>query len=416
VSDVSVRSPRLKSLTSPPGGAPRLRVLVALQGDGMNGIDTYAEQIALAGDAAGHDVTLLVTGPDVAHTVRTRLPASIHIEHIGLAAPGRLQAVMGRLWDSVAMRRLARALRRALRGRPRTYDVAHVNRPVLARELRGVARTVVVSAWFYPHAPIRRVFSAWEHNRGPFARRAVLAGKSVSYYLGDARGFSDADRVVAPTPLLADQLRTRGFAAEVCPPPVQVDAGGAGPNDGEPSGEAIRLVSVCGDLTHPRKNMEEALDAAALLARPGRRVMYEIIGRNPDQLALKAKELPDSVQVLFPGPLGRAELHRRVRAAHVLVLPSLYEEWGYVAVEALLLGTPVATYPVYPVASMLADGLGAVAAGMQPAELARAIERALVMTRGKELAQGAALRYGAHAVGARLSRIWCDTRGTHVAA
>jgi glycosyltransferase involved in cell wall biosynthesis len=380
----------------------------------MNGIDTYAEQIALAGDAAGHDVTLLVTGPDVARTVSARLPASIHVEHIGLAAPNRLQSIVGRLWDSVAMRHLARALRRALRGRPQSFDVAHVNRPVLARELRGVARSVVVSAWFYPHAAFRRVASAWGHNRGPLARRAVLAGKSVSYYLGDARGFSDADRVVAPTALLAEQLRTCGITAEVCPPPVDVDpAAGASPNE---SGEVVHLVSVCGDLTHPRKNMDEALEAAALLARPGRRVVYEMIGRNPDRLRERARSLPPGVEVLFPGPLGKAELHRRVRAAHVLVLPSLYEEWGYVAVEALLLGTPVATYPVYPFASMLADGLGAVAAGMTPADLAAAITHALAMTRGDDLAKGAALRYGARAVGARLSRIWCDTRGAHAAA
>jgi glycosyltransferase involved in cell wall biosynthesis len=415
VSTAAFRRPRETPAAAPrAGGAQRLRVLVALQGDGMNGIDTYAEQVALAGDVAGHDVTLLVTGPEVARTVSARLPATIRVEHIGLPAPSRLLAIAGRLWDGVAMRRLARALRRALRHRPRSYDVAHVNRPVLARELRTVARTVVVSAWFYPHAPFRRVASAWEHNRGPLARRAVLAGKSVSYYLGDARGFSDADRVVAPTPLLADQLRSRGFTTDVCPPPVQVDAAD-GASDELP-GDVVRLVSVCGDLTHPRKNMEEALQAAALLARAGRRVVFEMIGRNPERLRAVAETLPHGVEAVFPGALGRVELHRRVRAAHVLVLPSLYEEWGYVAVEALLLGTPVATYPVYPFASMLADGLGAVAAGMKPSDLAAAIERALVLTRGDDLAKAAAIRYGAHAVGSRLSHIWCETRGANAAA
>ena len=397
-------SPRLEP------GAP-LRVLVGVQGEGLNGIDTYAEQVAGAAAATGHDVTLLVTSADVAHLVATRLDARIRVEHLGLATPSRARAIAGRLWHGVAMRRLEAGMRRALAGRSAEYDVAHLNHPALAEYARPAAAAVVVSAWFYPHAPVTRVVHAWAHNRGPLLKRAVLAAKSVSYYRGDARGFAAADRVVAPTRLLADQLRSRGVPAECCPPPVGVSIAAAAARPRADS-DAVRLVAVSGDLTHPRKNLGDALRAAASLARRGRRVSLEMIGRNGARLLAAAGPLPAGVEVSMPGALERTEVHRRVAAADALLLPSLYEEWGYVAVEALLLGTPVVTYPVYPFESMLEGGLGVVAHGVGTEALAAAIERVMAGECGPGLAAAAARRYGAEAVGGRLSEIWRATRGT----
>jgi glycosyltransferase involved in cell wall biosynthesis len=390
---------------------PSLRVLVGVQDEGFNGIETYAEQIAAAGAAAGHEVTLLVTSEKVAKIVAARVDPSIRIRHLGLEAPGRVAKIAGRLWDGVAMRRLVRAVRRGLADETERYDIAHLNRPVLASAVRAVADRVVVGAWFYPHAPLTRVVHTWEHNRGPLLRRLVLAGKSLSYYRGDAAGFAAADRVAAPTTLLAEQLQRQGVPAEWCPPPVQVvSVSATRPTEREAG--VVRLVSVSGDLTHPRKNLQDTLAAAARLARPGRRVVVEMIGRNPEALRASAGRLPAGVEVEFPGPLERTAVHRRVAVADALVLPSLYEEWGYVAVEALLLGTPVVTYPVYPFASMLEGGLGVVATGTRAEDLAQAIERVLEGACVGNLADAAAARYGADAIGRRLSTMWSETRST----
>ena len=387
---------------------PRLRALIGVQDAGFNGIETYAEQVASVGATAGHDVTLLVTSADVADTVARRIDSSIHIEHLGLPSPSRAAAIAGRLWDGIAMRRLDQAVRRwVMQNRNRRFDVAHLNRPVLARTIRPIADRVVVGAWFYPHAPMTRVVETWRHNRGPMLRRLVLAGKSMSYYRGDATGFSAADCIASPTTMLTDQLRGQGLPAEWCPPPVHVAGASAGdtPRDGK-----IRLVSISGDLTHPRKNLRATLDAAAHLATSGKSVVVEMIGRNPDPLRRYAADLPEGVEVIFSGPLERTIVHQHVRGSDALVLPSLYEEWGYVAVEALLLGVPVVTYPVYPFSSMLSGGLGAVAAEMTPASLADAIVRVVSNGRGDDLASAAAARYGAEAIGERLSSLWAPAR------
>jgi hypothetical protein len=54
-----------------PGGL--LRVCVAIQDDGLSGIETYAEQVAIASATAGHATTLIVTTKEVASAVRERL-------------------------------------------------------------------------------------------------------------------------------------------------------------------------------------------------------------------------------------------------------------------------------------------------------------------------------------------------------
>jgi glycosyltransferase involved in cell wall biosynthesis len=99
-----------------------------------------------------------------------------------------------------------------------------------------------------------------------------------------------------------------------------------------------------------------------------------------------------------------------MRRAHAFLLPSLYEEWGYVAVESILSGTPVVAYPVYPFADMLAGGLGAVAGAMTVTAFAAAVATVVdgtgVTSRGPALAAAGARRFGPAAVGARLTTIW----------
>jgi glycosyltransferase involved in cell wall biosynthesis len=111
-----------------------------------------------------------------------------------------------------------------------------------------------------------------------------------------------------------------------------------------------------------------------------------------------------------------AKLHALMAAADVFVMPSLYEEWGYVVVEALLSGTSVAAYPVHPFPDMLAGELGAIAAARTPAALAHALERCLTTPPPADLAQRAADRFGSEAIGDRLRAIYRGAVADHAAA
>jgi glycosyltransferase involved in cell wall biosynthesis len=130
------------------------------------------------------------------------------------------------------------------------------------------------------------------------------------------------------------------------------------------------------------------------------------IGRNPESLQKLARQRAPRLRLEAPGVLEPKRVQEEMQGCAALLFPSRYEEWGYVAVEALLGGTPVVTYPVYPFEEMLDGGLGIVAEGRTVSHLADAIGRSLALPRGPELSRAAAARFGSASVGARLAEAW----------
>jgi glycogen(starch) synthase len=178
--------------------------------------------------------------------------------------------------------------------------------------------------------------------------------------------------------------------------------------DGNGTGRHPSRLLVCsGDLDHPRKNVRLAIEAVGLVARGGRSIALDLVGGNAEHLAEALAGLPPSVAVRRLGPRPPADVHALMRAADALLLPSLFEEWGYVGVEAALQGTPVVSLPVYPFEEMLAGGLGRCAPGMDAPAFAGAIEELLADPPGRrDVAATAERRFGLPAVGGRLMGIW----------
>lgn len=396
----NARSP----LQAPPA-APRLRVLVGVQDIGFHRVETYAEQVALAAASSGHDVTLLVSNDAIARTVRERtVGTGLRVASAKLAPAGRRQLLAERLLPQLHTRRVGLGLAAFLRAHPDEFDVLHLNRPALSPWASGV-KQVCVAAWFYPHEARRRLHDTWHHAHGGLPRRLVLAFKALACHVGDVRGYQAATKVVACTETLAQQLRGKGHDAVACPPPARVTAG-VGADFLRSESYELDLLICCGDLSHPRKNLADAVTVAGLLVRPGRDVVLRVIGGNADDLEQRAKLLPPGARIEFLGIKSPLEVRNEMRRADAFLLPSLYEEWGYVAVESILSGTPVATYPVYPFADMLRGGLGLVADGHEPKHLADAVERALTSRRGRMLSEVSEQRFGAQAVGRQLTKIW----------
>lgn len=387
-----------------PAGAP-LRVVIGVHDGGISGVNTYAEHVAAAAAAASVEVTLLATHAALALTLERRLVGTgVRVVDLGLDPPTAWQRRRERLSPGYAARRLRAAIRLGL---PRLghYDVAHANHPALAAALRPLADRVVVAAWFHPHAPIGRAVATWEHTGRRFPRSVAMAVKGVLHYRNDVRGYRAADCAVAPTLLLTEDLRRAGIPALHSPPPCRVVGGGPrAERDGDP---ASRLLVCSGDLAHPRKNVALAIAAVGLLAARGRPIALDLVGRNAGRLEAALDRLPHDVEVRRLGSLPPSEVHALMRDADAFLLPSLFEEWGYVAVEAALQGTPVVSLPVYPFPEMLAGRLGRCASGMDALAFADAIDELLAAPPDRE--QVAALaeeRFGLATVGRRLRCIW----------
>jgi len=97
------------------------------------------------------------------------------------------------------------------------------------------------------------------------------------------------------------------------------------------------------------------------------------------QLQSKAKALHIENHLMFAGRIDQETLPEYYSAADVLVVPSYYESFGLVALEALACGTPVVTTPVGAMKEIVKDGItGYVAKDADPQHIARLIEAILL--------------------------------------
>jgi glycosyltransferase involved in cell wall biosynthesis len=106
------------------------------------------------------------------------------------------------------------------------------------------------------------------------------------------------------------------------------------------------------------KRVDLLIEAFALLLpeRPSARLF--IAGEGPDNDRLQQQVTRQHVaQVSFLGLLPKSEVHRLLAGADVLVLPSRFEGFPMVALEALAYGVPVVASDVGGIREILNDGL-----------------------------------------------------------
>ena len=388
----------------------QLSVLVALHHGNLSGVETYAEQVAATGAAASHRVTLVALGADLADKLHGSRAGNADIRVVAtepLPRSGWRSAA--RQLPTFSLMEAQALLEASLRRLGKRFDVAHLNHPALAKAARPYADRVVVGGWFYPHNPRERMVETWRHTGAIFPKSAAFALKGLSHYWNDRQGYAASDCVVAPTELLAAQLESIGIHAIACPPPgrrVEADPNLIQGNFRRAEGRR-QVTVICGNLAHPRKNIRAGIRAVGLLARSGMKLNLELIGHNADALSAELNALPPSVHVQAPGVLPRERVDDSLRSTDVLLVPSLYEEWGYVATEATLSGTPVVAFPVYPFVEILTAPLGMCAKDMSSEALARALTHVLLSEGSRSVVASAAeRRFGAEAVGERLSEIW----------
>jgi len=100
-----------------------------------------------------------------------------------------------------------------------------------------------------------------------------------------------------------------------------------------------RLVLLVGRLVH-EKGFHLALDALAPITRRHGRVRFVVAGTGTAEAALKtqARELGLSEYGSFIGWAGDDLLHSLYRIADLCIVPSIYEPFGLVALEAMASG------------------------------------------------------------------------------
>jgi glycosyltransferase involved in cell wall biosynthesis len=321
-----------------------MRILVAGTYGERNGIETYTRHLVSGLGAAGHDVFLADRSPEEA-------------EETAGAQVVRLPRRSWPLWRAIGpleARRARGALEDAI-GRIRP-DIVHLTYPELSPRSEAPA---VMTAWHFMTGIIRRARTS--------AERGESRGLGALHGAADRAALRRAAAVVATSPIVERAL-SDGSRRVVRIPPFLPDA-----MIRTPQGERSRAcLMVAGSLDDRRKGLDLAIATVRLMRESDESIRLTLVGGWSDPR--RASRLPDFCDALGPMPSGA--LAAVMNRAGCVLVPSVFEEFGYVGLEALAAGTPVACAPLPGFEGLSTDGLR-VAARRDAFELAAAASSAL---------------------------------------
>jgi glycosyltransferase involved in cell wall biosynthesis len=185
-------------------------------------------------------------------------------------------------------------------------DIVHETIPPLAWN----ANNLITTRWGYVSysrlAAIRTLQMQFPYNLGGIP-------VTMQHYLGDRKSFKNAKKII-------DISRD---SEDFLPPPFPMRV-----LKGDTSSDELKLLFVARDINMRRKNLGVLINAAKMLKR---KFTLHVVGRGHVQ----------GNGIISHGHLNNNEVIKLMYECDALVLPSLYEELGFVGMEAYSLGLPV---------------------------------------------------------------------------
>ena len=247
------------------------------------------------------------------------------------------------------------------------YDIIHSH-----YWMSGLAAESLSEAW--GGTPIIHMFHTLGEMKNRIAR--TEAEREGEYRLkGERQVLRRADRIVAATIAEVTQLRFLYKAPSeklvVIPPGVDVSHFYPIPADEAKMYVGLksydRMILFVGRI-EPLKGVDTLIQAMSCLQlKEGKRVYLAIIGGDPSaspqemsgemaRLQKLCDDLSVEQTVVFLGKRDQDRLPYYYSAAELLVMPSHYESFGMVALEAMACGTPVIASEVGGLAYLVRDG------------------------------------------------------------
>lgn len=258
-------------------------------------------------------------------------PAPEGVTAVPLAPPRRLYGPLEPLAE------LGRSRTVAALAREHEVDGIHATRPGL---LLAPGPKAVITLWDPIPDPLDRARAGVNRGEGRV--------KEGLWALSDRLAARRAKAVVAVTPEVQAAYSARGSHCELIPPfladtavaPAQPDR----PDD---------VVMAAGALDLPRKGLDLALAAFELVRAELPDARLILIG--PWVEAARRDALPPFCEPR--GRLPREQVTAAFAAAGCALVPSQWEEFGYVGLEALASGVPVACTPGVPYSGLSGGGV-----------------------------------------------------------
>lgn len=255
------------------------------------------------------------------------------------------------------------------------FDLIHSASP-LSFAFCNVSTPLILTAWFYPSSlaggvrVMEKFCNLWKF---PFMAIARLPAS-----IGDIMAYKKARKIICATKDLRRDLLNRGHDAVYIPPaiePLRIKS---------EKSDRLTLTFVSHDLTHKRKGLEYLMGALVEVKKElaGESFVLNLIGNPKKKLSdmVRRYGLEENVSVL--GALPKKKTLLTISKSHVLVVPSLYEEFGYVALESMMLGVPVVASDTHSFRDLISDDVGVLVDVTNKKKFA---EKLLLLMRDKRL-------------------------------
>lgn len=375
----------------------------------VGGLGRHVDALSRTLVAQGHDVRVVTRGePDITDGVRDGVRvyrSATDPLDIGFATETLLS------WSQVNEHSLTRAALEVVRDwRP---DVVHAHDWLVAQTAATIGQVT--------GAPIVATIHATEagRNMGWLASPLNRGIHSIERWLTHR-----SERVIVCSTFMRDEV---SGIFEI--PPTAVDVIGNGIDLGgwrrNPKSAAVAreqyagtgpLIVFAGRLMHA-KGAQTAIAALPRLRRshPGLRLAIAGTGPYEADLRVAARRLGRAVQ--WVGFVEDSELASLLAAADVAVIPSLYEPFGLVALEAAALGTPLAVADTGGLRDLVEPGrTGERFTPDSPAALAAAVEALLAdPARAAAMARRGRRRIASHytwgAVAQQTASVYAEVAG-----
>jgi len=352
--------------------------LAALGGKETGGMNVYVRELARELSRIGADVDVFTRSQNAGIPRVVRLADRARVIHLpaGPQAPmarERVHAHLDEFVEGLEAWRIANGLE---------YDLLHGN-----YWLSGVVGLALRARWGAPLVQMFHTLGALKNGAG------IAAEREPALRLAEERRIvAAADRLVAANAIERNELVTAYGAdsSRVAVIPCGVDTDVFTPGDAMAARAALGLppgplLLYVGRIA-PIKGLETLLDAVGCLRGAGMPARLAVVGGETDEptdgheadVRRRASALGLGDAVTFVGAQPQQRLRDWYVAADVTVLPSYYESFGMVALEAMACGSPVVASRVGGLQTTVRDGVtGLLVAEGDPCALAATITRVL---------------------------------------
>jgi len=352
--------------------------LAALGGKETGGMNVYVRELAreLSRMGVAADVFTRSQNPAIPRVVPLAEHARVIHLPAGAEAPMPRERVHGHLDEFVAG---VEAWREA---EGIDYDLVHGN-----YWLSGVVGLALRDRWRVPLVQMFHTLGQLKNGAGVTAER-----EPALRIAEEQRIVADADRLVAANIIERGHLVAEYDAdpAKIAVVPCGVDTVLFAPGDPDAARAALGLgggplLLYVGRIA-PIKGLETLLDAVACLRGAGHPARLVVVGGDTDErrdsheadLRRRAARQGLGDAVTFVGAQPQDRLREYYVAADATVLPSYYESFGMVALEAMACGSAVIASRVGGLQTTVRDGVtGVLVSEGDPCALAETIARVL---------------------------------------